>query len=210
MTRPLSIGTLHGSDLRLHWSWPLLPVATAVYSLAVFPWREAILHVLLLLAAYIASWRTRAFSFWPRRRFGLGTRDVTLYPFWGVARLTRLSDRPWQENYIAATGPVVLGLIATALAGVLTRPDTASRFPTPSRNHLVRAFLAQLFWANIFLVGLHLLPVLPLDGGRILRASLAMTGSRLGRPSSPRGSVRSAPASCFSSRSSGCSRRSSA
>jgi len=49
----------------------------------------------------IATWYTQF-----RNHQSQGTRDVTLYPFWGVARLTRLSDRPWQEIYIAATGPV--------------------------------------------------------------------------------------------------------
>ena len=53
MTRALTIGTLFGSELRLHWSWPLLPAATAAYSLAVFPAPEAIFWVLLLLATYL-------------------------------------------------------------------------------------------------------------------------------------------------------------
>ena len=52
MTRPLTIGTFFGSELRLHWSWPLLPVAVAVYSFALLPLQEAAFWVLLLLAAY--------------------------------------------------------------------------------------------------------------------------------------------------------------
>jgi Zn-dependent protease len=167
MARPHSIGTLHGSDLRMHWSWPLLPVGVAIYSLAVLPWRAALYSILLILAAYICVLAHQAIQLLAARRFGLGTRDVTLYPFWGVARLTRLSERPWQENYIAATGPIVFGIIATVIGAIL--------MAEPS----VPLFMLQLFWSNVLLAGLHLLPVIPLDGGRILRASLAVSTSRL-------------------------------
>jgi len=94
MTKAVTIGTIFGSDLRLHWSWPLLPVGVAVYSAAVVPWREAVFWVMLLLAAYIGVLAHEGVQLLAARSFGLGTRDVTLYPFWGVARLTRLSERP--------------------------------------------------------------------------------------------------------------------
>jgi Zn-dependent protease len=180
MTKVVTIGTLFGSDLRLHWSWPLLPVGSAIYSLAVFPWPVAVFWVMLLLAAYICVLAHEGVQLLAARRFGLGTRDVTLYPFWGVARLTRLSERPWQENYIAATGPVFLALVATALGSVLALADQpAWTFPTGIGEPTTEAFLVHLFWANVLLTALHCLPVLPLDGGRIFRASLALTISRL-------------------------------
>lgn len=179
MTRSLAIGTIFGSDLRLHWSWPALPVGAAGYSFAVFPWRAAALYVLLLLAAYICVLVHEAAELLAARWFGLGTRDVTLYPFWGVARLTRLSDRPWQENYIAATGPVVFALLATAVGGGLSLSGEGVAYPTGIPEFTATTFLVHLFWTNVLLAGLHCLPILPLDAGRVFRASLAMTVSRL-------------------------------
>jgi Zn-dependent protease len=180
MTKAVTIGTIFGSDLRLHWSWPLLPVGVAVYSAAVVPWREAVFWVMLLLAAYIGVLAHEGVQLLAARSFGLGTRDVTLYPFWGVARLTRLSERPWQENYIAATGPVFLALVATALGCALALAgQTGWKFPDGVGEPTVDAFLVHLFWATVLLAALHCLPVLPLDGGRVFRASLAMTVSRL-------------------------------
>jgi Zn-dependent protease len=180
MTRSVTIGTLFGSDLRLHWSWLALPGMVAAYSLAVFPWREATFQVLLLLAAYGCVLAHEGVQILAARRFGMGTRDVTVYPFWGVARLTRLSDRPWQEIYIAATGPIFLALVAAGIGGGLALGDVSVRqFPANVVEPTPQWFAVHLFWANVLLAILHSLPVLPLDGGRMFRAALALTVSRL-------------------------------
>jgi stage IV sporulation protein FB len=179
MTRALTVGTFFGSDFRLHWSWPLLPFGAAAYSLAIYSWPQAVFQVTLLLAVYVCVAAREGMQFLAARSLGLGTRDLTLYPFWGVGRLTRLSERPWQENYIAATGPVFLALVATALGGALSLAGWRTwDFPRVVPEPSLGAFVVHLFWANVLLAALHCLPVLPLDGGRIFRASLAMTVSR--------------------------------
>src|SRR5262245_22064461 len=179
MARPLTIGTIYDSDLRLHWSWPLLPAAVTIYSLAMLPWREAVFSLLLLLAVYIVVLGHQGLQLLAARRFGLGTRDVTLYPFWGVARLTHMSDRPWQENHIAAAGPVFLALVATALAGAATAAEQSLWFPETLAEPGTGHFVVSLYWAVVFLLALHCLPILPLDVGRMVRASTAMRTSRL-------------------------------
>jgi Zn-dependent protease len=179
MTGTIPIGTLHGSELRVHWSWPALPVATASYALALYPWRQAVLYLLVVLAAYLCVLGHQGVQVLAARRFGWGTRDATLYPFWGVARLTRLSDRPWQENFIAATGPVTFALIAAAIGVALTLAGHGLGYPAEGPEVSPVAFLTHLFWANVLLAALHCLPLLPLDGGRIFRATLALTTSRL-------------------------------
>jgi stage IV sporulation protein FB len=180
MTRTLTIGTLFGSDLRLHWSWLVLPGLGAAYSFAAYPSREAVFQLLLLMAAFGCVLAHEGAQLLAARLFGMGTRDVTLYPFWGVARLTRLSDRPWQEIYIAAAGPAFFALVAAVLSGCLALNDESIRnFPTGIPEPTGTAFLVHLFWANVALAGLHALPVLPLDAGRIFRAALALTVSRL-------------------------------
>ena len=95
-----------GGRLLLHWSWPLFPVAVGAYGLFVVPWREAVFFVALTLAVYLCVLVHEAGELLGARRFGLGARDITLYPFWSAIRYTRLSERPWQENCVAAAGIV--------------------------------------------------------------------------------------------------------
>lgn len=179
MMHSFSIGTIFGSDLRLHWSWVGLPILVAGYSFAVFPWQEAAFDVLLLFAAYLGVLAHQGFQLLAARRFGMKTRDVTLYPFWGVGRLSRISDRPWQEIYIAATGPIVFCILAVSVGALLARTDSGMLFFPDDVEVTTESFLHHLFWSFVFLAGLHTLPFLPLDAGRALRAYLAIRLSRL-------------------------------
>ncbi len=177
MTHSFSIGTISGSDLRLHWSWLGLPVAG--YLLAKFSWPQAVMFVLLLLVVYSGVLAHQVIQHLAARRFGVWTRDVTLYPFWGVPRLTRISERPWQEIYIAATGPILLAFLGVCVGAVLALGGRELTFLPATLAPTTESFLVHLFCAAAFLTGFHLLPFLPLDGGRIVRAYVAIRMTRL-------------------------------
>jgi Zn-dependent protease len=179
MKQHISIGTWFGIDVRLHWSWPLFPVGVAAYSLTLLPWVEAVLLTLVLLSIYLCILvheGAEALAAW---RLGVGTRSVTLFPFWGVARLERNSERPWQEKGIAATGLIILAALSSVVVLWLVLKTGRIALPAEPAEWAGEAFLVRLFWAILILTGVHLLPVLPFDGGRILRAWLAMRSSRL-------------------------------
>jgi Zn-dependent protease len=114
------------------------------------------------------------------RHFGIGTRDITLYPIGGVARLERMSKKPSEELWIALAGPAVNVLIAAllslvvvpAMVGGLLHGATISLAKGPLVLGLT--FLTYLWLTNLIMVGFNLLPAFPMDGGRVLRALLAL------------------------------------
>jgi Zn-dependent protease/CBS domain-containing protein len=105
------------------------------------------------------------------KRYGFATREITLLPIGGIARLERLPDDPAQALWITLAGPAVNVAIAIALFAILV---LTGRWEPLSRLSLTEGpFLERLMLVNISLVVFNMLPAFPMDGGRALRALLA-------------------------------------
>jgi len=96
------------------------------------------------------------------RAFDLPVRRVLLYPLGGFSEIEKEAPTPAREFLVAAAGPAIsLALAAVGYGLSSLVPDGTGR-----------VLVTQLMWANL-LVGLfNLLPGLPLDGGRMLRAGI--------------------------------------
>jgi Zn-dependent protease/predicted transcriptional regulator len=103
------------------------------------------------------------------RRFGIATRDITLYPIGGVASLERMPERPGQELLVAIAGPAVNAVLALAIYLGLRIADVGSDGDPLT---IGGSLAVQLLWINVSLALFNLVPAFPMDGGRILRAAL--------------------------------------
>jgi Zn-dependent protease len=97
------------------------------------------------------------------RSYGLSVRRILLYPLGGFSEIEREPQTPGREFLVSAAGPALSLVLAAGAYGLV---------------HVVRAgtivgvLVAQLMWANLVIGIFNLLPGLPLDGGRMLRAAI--------------------------------------
>ncbi len=106
------------------------------------------------------------------KRFGIKARDITLLPIGGVARLERMPEDQKQELWVTLAGPAVNVVIAGALYVLLLMTGTLA--PTGTLTLAAGSFWERLMVLNVLLVVFNMISAPPMDGGRALRAVLAM------------------------------------
>jgi Zn-dependent protease len=179
MNGNFTLGRFGGIEVRINWSW-LVVFTLIVWSLAagIFPSQNpghsdgvylamAIVAALLFFASLLLHELGHA---WQARREGIEIDAITLWLFGGVAQFKSRFPTAGAEFRIAIAGPLVsLGLgvlfVLVALAGL------------PSAVDGVAAWLGYI---NLALLVFNLIPALPLDGGRVLRALLWQARGDLG------------------------------
>lgn len=166
------ITEIAGIGVYVHWSFLILPLMIASSALSrgagIAVAIESVLFVLAIFGCVLLHEFGHALM---ARRFGIGTRSITLLPIGGVASLDRMPRKPLHELAVALAGPAVNVAIAGVLVTVLiVLGPVSSLLNTAAVSH---SFLAQLLWANIALVLFNMLPAFPMDGGRVLRSILA-------------------------------------
>jgi Zn-dependent protease len=180
--RSWKLGTAFGIGIYVHWSFVLLLMLVLFSTTGPNALASAIYMGGLLLAVFGCVILHELGHALTARLFGINTRDITLYIVGGVARLERMTEKPWEEFWIALAGPavnvVIAGLLTMGLlVGLLISPENIVLVPQVPATHLSQ-FLAHLLIVNVFLVLFNLIPAFPMDGGRVLRALLAL---RLGQ-----------------------------
>jgi Zn-dependent protease/CBS domain-containing protein len=164
----IRIATISGIPIRLHFTFLLF----LGWIFLVLRQPEARMSVWLIPAIFFCVLLHELGHALTARRFGVKTRDITLYPIGGVAMLQGRRPRPNEEFWIALAGPAVNVVIAILLIPFLFVFEGG--LPWITLSLLDKSLLEGIFIANVFLPLFNMIPAFPMDGGRVLRAYLAM------------------------------------
>ena len=177
----LRLGSVSGIDIRVHFTFALLVAAVASHLGDKQGARGAMWGALLVVCLFGCVLLHELGHSLVAQRFGVAVREIVLLPIGGVARLLSEPKKPLHELLIALAGPFVNVCIAFALTVALVVRGTAlpaafdsveaqtQIFTTPS----VHSLLVLLLYGNLMLAIFNMVPALPMDGGRVLRALLS-------------------------------------
>lgn len=180
MSWSFRIARVSGIDIKVHVTFFLILILGGLEWGRNHGTPGVVFGVLLMLALFACVTLHELGHSLAAQGFNIPVREIVLLPIGGVALLGRLPERPLQELLIAAAGPAVNVVIAVALAvvgglaGSLGALDGHGLLGGSAPAPGVGTFLVWLLAANVSLVVFNLIPAFPLDGGRMLRALLAM------------------------------------
>ena len=172
----IRLGRIFGIRVSLHVSWFLILALVGLGSARAYAEADPALYsailatmgittALLFFACLLAHELGHALV---ARRLGARVRGITLFLLGGLSEISEEISAPGNEFAIALAGP----LVSAALGGAFALAAFAAEGP-------VEAVAASLALGNLFLALFNLIPGLPLDGGRLLRAGIwRITGDR--------------------------------
>jgi len=171
------VAKVAGSEIRIHLTFFLLLLWIGIASFQQGGGAAATEGVAFIIAVFACVVLHELGHAVAARRYGIKTPRITLLPIGGIAQLERMPEDPREEIVVAIAGPLVNVVIAAVLIVILGAfPNLAaiSNIDNPEPG-----FLARLATVNVILVLFNLIPAFPMDGGRVLRALLAMRFSRV-------------------------------
>ena len=184
MRANLQIGQIGGIHILVHWTFIFLIIWIVLTELYRGGNLNSILfNLVLLVAVFFCIVLHELGHALVAKRFHIKTEKITLLPIGGMATFKNLPKSPKKEFLVSIAGPLVNLFIAVIL--FLSIP--VRRYLQLDFNETIEllmsftleSFLFYLFIVNVGLFVFNLIPAFPMDGGRILRALLAMTMSRV-------------------------------
>ncbi|NRD24623.1 site-2 protease family protein [Winogradskyella litoriviva] len=184
MKANFSIGRVSGIKIIVHWTFFFLIAWVVIEELRQGGNLESTLfNVTFILAVFACVVLHELGHALMAKHFGIKTEKITLLPIGGMASLEKLPESPKQEFLVVIAGPMVNVVIAILLYFIVPVKAYIQLNFTETFEALMRfdvqSFLFFLFVVNVGLVIFNLIPAFPMDGGRMLRALLAMKIGRV-------------------------------
>lgn len=177
----LNLGKVLGVKIQVHWTFLLLIIwIVFLESRQGSDLSQTLLTVGYVLSIFVCVVLHEFGHSLMARRFKIRTRKITLLPIGGVASLERIPEDPVKEFQVAVAGPLVNVAICILLLFFIGNPVSAFSENLEEMTRISPSnFLLSLFLVNLFLIVFNAIPAFPMDGGRVLRAILAMKMGRL-------------------------------
>lgn len=165
---------VRGIDIRIHITFPLILFWAAFQYGQAGGFEGAVFGVVIfILLFFLVTLHELGHSF-AAMHYGIPVRQIVLLPIGGLAQLEKMPEKPLQEFVVAVAGPAV-NVIMAVIMGLMA---VAGQLPlVPSLGNYELSFstiFSYLFIYNVMLALFNLLPAFPMDGGRMLRALLAL------------------------------------
>ncbi|MBD0778437.1 site-2 protease family protein [Maribacter sp. ANRC-HE7] len=184
MKGSLQIGKVSGIRIMVHWTFLFILVWVVFLEMERGGTLETVLfNLAFILVVFFCVVLHELGHGLMAKRFGIKTKKITLLPIGGIASLEEVPENPKQELMVSLAGPFVNLLIAVVLYFAIPvqgflELHIAELLEALSKLTLSN-FLFYTFLANLSLLVFNLIPAFPMDGGRVLRALLAMRTDRV-------------------------------
>lgn len=179
MKGSFKIGSIAGINLFIHWTFAIL-IAYIIFSSyrAGQNAQQILWSVLFVLSIFVTVVLHEMGHALAAKKFNIITRDITLLPIGGLARLETIPEKPKEELIVAIAGPVVNITIAVIIGLFITIPEVKNLNEQLSNGINATNFFLAFYFVNLWLAIFNFIPAFPMDGGRVLRALLAMKFER--------------------------------
>ncbi|MEW7289990.1 site-2 protease family protein [Aquimarina sp. 2304DJ70-9] len=180
----LNLGKLFKVTIEIHWTFVFILAWVIFLELkAGGTLQNALMSTIFILLLFVCVVFHEFGHILTARKFGVTTKKITLLPIGGVASMDTIPENPRQELLIALAGPAVNIAIAMFLLLFVRVSFFFDQDPNQLESTLshvtAQNLIIYLFFANIALAIFNFIPAFPMDGGRVLRAILAMKMDRV-------------------------------
>ncbi len=184
MKANLNLGSVSGIKIIIHWTFFLLIIWVVYNEINQGGTFVSIIYnIVFVLAVFLCVVLHELGHALTAKHYGINTKKITLLPIGGMASLDRIPESPKQELVVTLAGPLVNIVIALLLYFIMPVNEYLETLSSASLEAVqiltIQNFLFYLFLVNVALVVFNFIPAFPMDGGRILRALLAMKIDRV-------------------------------
>lgn len=175
MKGSFKLGKVAGIGIFIHWTFTLLILFIIFINYKSGQNATQIIwSVVFILCIFITVLLHELGHALAAKNYNIKTKDITLLPIGGLARLERIPEKPLEELIVAFAGPLVNITLAFITGIFITIPDTSEQLMAELSNGVnANNFFLNFFLVNFWLAVFNLIPAFPMDGGRILRALLS-------------------------------------